>query len=67
MSVKIDRFTELVAERFGGVVEVEAMGEGRLARMISALYIGDFASAYLGMLYGQDPSTTDSIDALKTL
>ncbi len=64
-STKIDRFNELVAERFGRVVEVEAMGEGRLARMISALYIGDFASAYLGMLYGQDPSTTDSIDALK--
>jgi glucose/mannose-6-phosphate isomerase len=67
VSVKIDRFAELLAERFGGVVEVEAIGEGRLARMISALYIGDFASAYLGMLYGRDPSTTDSIDALKRL
>jgi glucose/mannose-6-phosphate isomerase len=66
-AAKIDRFTELVAERFGAVVRVDARGEGRLARMISALYIGDFASAYLGMLYGRDPSTTDSIDALKTL
>ncbi len=65
MSAKIDRFTELVAERYGRVVVVEAMGEGRLARMISALYIGDFASVYLGMLYGRDPNTTDSIDALK--
>ncbi len=67
VSVKIDRFSELVAERFGAVVRVEARGEGRLARMISALYIGDFASAYLGMLYGRDPSTTDSIDAMKRL
>jgi len=67
VSVKIDRFSELLADRFGGVVEVEARGKGRLARMISALYIGDFASAYLGMLYGRDPSTTDSIDALKRL
>jgi glucose/mannose-6-phosphate isomerase len=66
-AAKIDRFSELVAERFGGVVEVEAMGEGRLARMISALYVGDFASVYLGMLYGKDPSTNDSIDALKKL
>ncbi len=66
-AAKIDRFTELMAEKFGGVVEVEAIGEGRLARMISALYIGDFASAYLGMLYGHDPSINDSIDALKKL
>lgn len=64
-SAKMDRFTELVAESYGRVVTVEAVGEGRLARMISALYIGDFASAYLGMLYGRDPNTTDSIDALK--
>ena len=67
MSAKIDRFTELMSERFGRVVEVEAIGEGKLARMISALYIGDFASVYLGMLYGRDPNTTDSIDALKAL
>ena len=67
VSVKIDRFAELLAERFGAVVRVDALGEGRLARMISALYVGDFASAYLGMLYGRDPSTTDSIDALKRL
>jgi glucose/mannose-6-phosphate isomerase len=66
-AAKIDRFSELLAEGFGGVVEVEAMGEGRLARMISALYVGDFASVYLGMLYGKDPSTNDSIDALKKL
>jgi glucose/mannose-6-phosphate isomerase len=64
---KIDRFTELVAERFGKVVNVEARGRGKLARIISALYIGDFASAYLGILYGRDPSTTDSLDALKRL
>jgi len=66
-SAKIDRFVELLSERYGRVVEVEAVGEGRLARMISALYIGDFASVYLGMLYGKDPNTTDSIDALKAL
>ncbi len=67
LSAKIDGFTELVAESFGRVVKVEAIGEGRLARMISALYIGDFASVYLGMLYGKDPNTTDSINALKSL
>jgi len=32
---------------------------------MSALLIGDFTSAYLGVLYGIDPCTTDSIDELK--
>lgn len=62
---RINRFTELIAEGFGRVVEVEATGTGRLARIVSALYIGDFASAYLGILYGHDPSSTHSIEALK--
>jgi len=64
---RIDKFTELLAERFGRIVKVEARGEGRLARIVSALYIGDFASAYLGLLYGHDPSSNDSIDKLKSL
>ena len=66
-SAKIDMFIELIEERFGRVAEIEVKGEGRLARMISAMYIGDFTSAYLGMLYGHDPSTNDSIDELKKL
>ena len=65
ISEKIKKFNELMVKSFGRVVEVESSGKGRLARMISALYIGDYASAYLGFLYGHDPSTTDSIDYLK--
>ena len=65
MAAKIGRFREIMARRFGRVVDVHARGRGRLARILSALYIGDFASAYLGILYGKDPSTTDSIDMLK--
>jgi hypothetical protein len=33
--------------------------------MLSALYVGDYVSAYLGVLYGKDPSTVASIDVLK--
>ncbi|MCW4050382.1 MAG: bifunctional phosphoglucose/phosphomannose isomerase [Candidatus Bathyarchaeota archaeon] len=65
MANKINRFMGLVAERYGRVVEVEPEGEGKLARMLSALYMGDYASAYLGILYGHDPSSTESIDLLK--
>lgn len=65
LSPKVDRFTELVAESFGRVIEVEAAGQGKLARILSALYIGDYASAYLAVLYGRDPSSTESIESLK--
>jgi len=62
---KTRRFMEIIKPCFGKVLEVEASGEGRLARMLSALYIGDFVSAYLGLLYGKDPSIVESIDRLK--
>jgi glucose/mannose-6-phosphate isomerase len=47
------------------VVEVWARGRGTLARMLSTLYVGDFASVYLGILYGVDPTPTKNIDELK--
>jgi glucose/mannose-6-phosphate isomerase len=65
MAAKIDKFIRILETRFAKVVEVESRGEGRLARILSAMYIGDYTSIYLGLLYGKDPSTTDSIDTLK--
>jgi hypothetical protein len=34
--------------------------------MLAAMYVGDFASFYLGILYGIDPTPTPIIDELKT-
>ena len=65
VAAKTRLFMEIIKPCFGKVLEVEAIGEGRLARMLSALYVGDFVSAYLGLLYGKDPSTVESIDRLK--
>jgi glucose/mannose-6-phosphate isomerase len=62
---KTERFIEMVSDRFGKVIQVEATGEGRLSRILSALYIGDYASVYLAFLNGLDPGTMESIDALK--
>ncbi len=62
---KIEVTLGLLSEGFGRVVDVEAVGEALLTRMMSALLIGDFTSAYLGVLYGVDPSSTDSIGLLK--
>jgi len=65
VTAKTRRFIDIIKPSFGKVLEVQARGEGRLARMLSALYIGDYVSAYLGVLYGKDPSTVESIDRLK--
>jgi len=65
LSKKIGITKDLMSEKFGRLVEVQAVGKALLTRMMSALLIGDFASAYLGVLYGIDPGTTESIESLK--
>jgi len=64
-ALKIDRFKGLLAPRVGGTFEIRARGRGKLSRMLSALYVGDYVSTYLGLLYGKDPSSMDAIEELK--
>lgn len=56
---------EIMEKAVAGVTEVEALGQGLLARMYSLVYIGDYASVYLAMLYGVDPGPVRVIDQLK--
>jgi glucose/mannose-6-phosphate isomerase len=44
---------------------VPVVGEGRLAQASNGIVMGDFASAYLGILYGLDPTPVAAIAALK--
>ncbi|MFP3951060.1 MAG: bifunctional phosphoglucose/phosphomannose isomerase [Candidatus Bathyarchaeia archaeon] len=60
-----ERFRELLEGRYGKTLEVQASGEGGLERILSSIYLGDYASVYLGLLYGKDPSSTGSISILK--
>lgn len=46
---------ELIRTRAGGVTDVWARGEGRLARLLSLVYLGDWVSYYLALLRGVDP------------
>lgn len=62
---KIDAFERMMRAREGKVLEIHPRGRGRLSRMLSALYVGDYAATYLGLLNGIDPSTSGSIEALK--
>ena len=62
---KVDRFKALMEPVVGGVIEERARGRGKLARMLSVLYLGDYTSTYLGLHYGKDPSSMDAIEELK--
>jgi len=57
--------SRLLGEAFGAVATLPATGGSRLARMVSAVVRGDFFSVYLGILYGVDPSSVETISRLK--
>ena len=65
ISKKIDSFIEIIQEKVKLIIQLKTRGSGILTRMFSIIYLGDFVSAYLGILNGHDPGTTDSIDRLK--
>lgn len=55
-----------IAEESGmAVAEVDAAGRSDLARLLSLVTVGDFASVYLALLRGVDPSPTAAIAHLK--
>jgi len=62
---KVDAFKKLLETKVGRVLEIQAQGQGKLARMLSTLYIGDYTATYLGLLHGINPSSSESIAALK--
>lgn len=48
-----------------GVLEIWSRGEDLLSRIFSLIYIGDFISYYLAILYGVDPTPVERITYLK--
>jgi glucose/mannose-6-phosphate isomerase len=62
---RIDITKDLIEKKFGGVETVWAEGKSKLAKMLSLIYLGDFVSVYLALLYGVDPSPVERISVLK--
>jgi len=56
---------DLAAEYGVPVSRIDAAGDHPLERMASLCAIGDFASVYLGLLHGVDPTPITPIDELK--
>ncbi len=55
----------LLAPKAAGWAEFTPQGDGKLARMLSMIQLGDFMSFYLAMLMGVDPTPIETIDHLK--
>jgi glucose/mannose-6-phosphate isomerase len=56
---------ELLARAGVAAHSVSARGKSALAQMLSLVLFGDYVSAYLAFLYGEDPTPTAVIDELK--
>ncbi|KPJ59147.1 MAG: hypothetical protein AMJ46_12365 [Latescibacteria bacterium DG_63] len=65
VSKRIGITLELIRGNGTGTREVWSEGESPLARIFSLIYLGDFASIYLALLYGQDPTPVNRIQELK--
>ena len=62
---RLDLTRELVAEAGVAAYSAHAAGEGRLARLLSLVQLGDWVSLYLAVLAGVDPMPVAQIDRLK--
>jgi glucose/mannose-6-phosphate isomerase len=66
VELSVQAAERLAADRGVPVSHLLAVGEHPLQRMASLVAVGDFASVYLGLLSGVDPTPISAIDALKS-
>ncbi len=62
---RIETTKELISTESSKVFEVWSFGKGKLAKMLSTICVGDFASVYLAVLRGVDPTPVKTITLLK--
>lgn len=62
---RIETTTDLVFNRAKKVLEINADGKGKLPKMFSVLFTGDFASVYLAILQNIDPTPVNIIVRVK--
>ena len=64
-SIRMDITRDILKNEQVNVLEVSSRGENLLSRIFSLIYIGDFVSFYLAILYGIDPTPVDRVTYLK--
>jgi len=65
VSTRMDITRDIFKDEDICVLEIWSRGENLLSRIFSLIYIGDFISFYLAILYGIDPTPVDRITYLK--
>ena len=65
MSKRLDFMKKLFEAVAGSVIEIQIKGKKRLAKMMYAMYLGDFVSCYLAILRKIDPTPVAIINELK--
>lgn len=65
MRWRIEVTKELICEESKKIFEVWSIGESKLSKILSAVYIGDLTSLYLAILRGVDPTPVKTIGLLK--
>ena len=62
---RIEATKEIIGKQSVKTFEVHSLGKSTLAKMTSVICIGDFASVYLAILRGIDPTPVNTISVLK--
>ena len=65
MSKRLDFMKKLYEEVAGNIIEIQGKGKKRLAKMMYAIYLGDYISCYLAILRKIDPTPVAIINELK--
>ena len=65
VALRMDITSRLIKEEGVELIEIASRGEDLLSRIFSLIYIGDFISFYLAILYGIDPAPVDRVTYLK--
>ncbi|KYK24025.1 hypothetical protein AYK24_06835 [Thermoplasmatales archaeon SG8-52-4] len=65
MSKRLDFMKKLFEDVAENVLEIRSQGKKRLAKIMYAMYLGDFISCYLAILRKIDPTPVDAITELK--
>ncbi|HHV16969.1 MAG TPA: bifunctional phosphoglucose/phosphomannose isomerase [Gelria sp.] len=62
---RIEISKDIIKDQVKEIIEINSQGESYLARFYSLVYIGDYASVYLALEYGINPTPVKVIDYLK--
>lgn len=62
---RIEKTSEVLLERNAELKMIDSVGDSRLARLCSLLYLFDYASLYLAFLYGTNPAWSQTINRFR--